>query len=90
MASVYQIPIQQEPNQELTVDLADGSTYDIELRTMLGNLYFSAKKDGAYIYQNIICQNKNPIGRFIFVDLDGNSDPKYDQLNDRFALGFIY
>ena len=86
----YQIPIQQSPNQELTVDLADGSTYDIELRTMLDQIFISIKKDGAYTAQNIICQNKNPIGRFVFVDLDGNSDPEYTQLNDRYGLFFIY
>lgn len=86
----YQIPIQQIPNQELTVDLIDGSTYDIELRTMLRNLYFSAKKDGEYIVQNCICQNRNPIGRFVFIDLDGNNNPEYTQLNDRYGLFFIY
>lgn len=90
MTDFYQIPIQQAPNQELTVDLADGSTYDIELRTMLGNIYFSAKKDGTYIYQNIICQNQNMIGRFVFIDMDGNNDPSYKQLNDRYGLFFVY
>ena len=90
MATAYQIPLQQIPNQELSVDLADGNSYDIELRTLLGNLYLSVKLGGKYIYQNWICQNNNPIGRFVFTDLDGSSDPTYDALNDRYVLCFVY
>lgn len=90
MATAYQIPLQQIPNQELSVDLADGNSYDIELRTLLGNLYLSVKLSGTYIYQNWICQNNNPIGRFVFTDLDGSNDPTYDSLNDRYVLCFVY
>lgn len=90
MATAYQIPLQQIPNQELSVDLADGNSYDIELRTLLGNLYLSVKLGGTYIHQNWICQNNNPIGRFVFTDLDGSSDPTYDALNDRYVLCFVY
>ena len=90
MATAYQIPLQQVPNQTLTVDLADGFTYDVELRTLLGNLYLSVKKSGVYLVQNIICQDRNPIGRFVFADLDGTSDPSYSELNDRYVLGFVY
>ncbi|QHJ84560.1 MAG: hypothetical protein [Caudoviricetes sp.] len=90
MATMYQIPLQQTPTQTLTVDLADGKTYDIELRTMLGNLYISIKKSGTYIIQNNICEDRNPVGRFVFVDLDGTSDPTYDKLNDRYVLAFVY
>lgn len=90
MATAYQIPLQQIPNQELSVDLIDGNSYDIELRTMLGGLYISINKNGTYLIQNKICQNNNPIGQFVFTDLDGLNDPTYDALNDRYVLCFVY
>lgn len=89
MATAYQIPLQQVPNQTLTVDLADGFTYDIELRTLLGKLYMSIKQSGVYLIQNNICQDRNPIGRFVFADLDGTTDPTYTGLNARYVLGFV-
>lgn len=83
------IPLNQVPNQIVTVELS-GDTYDIELRTMLNNLYISIQKNGVFICQNQVCQNCNPIGKFVFYDHDSEDDPKYAELSTRFILVFIY
>lgn len=83
------IPLNQKPNQIVTVDLL-GNSYDIELRTLLGTLYISIQKNGEYLCQNQVCQNLNPIGQFVFYDFDGDSDPTYDLLMTRYFLAFIY
>ena len=44
-------------------------------------------KNGEPVIYNRICQNLNPIEEgFVFVDLDGNENPRFDQFNDRFVL----
>lgn len=89
MATGYQIPLQQLPNQIVTVDLSDGNTYDIELRSLLGGLYISIQKNGTYTVQNQVCQDRNPIGQFVFCDLNGTSNPTYDALTTRYVLYFV-
>ena len=80
------IDLQQTANQNLQVTLG-GNVYRLTLNTRLDELYMSIIKNGEPIIYNRICQNLNPIEEgFVFVDLDGNENPRFNQLNDRFVL----
>lgn len=80
------IDLQQTANQNLQVTLG-GNVYRLTLNTRLNELYMSIIKNGEPVIYNRICQNLNLIEEgFIFVDLDGNENPRFDQFNDRFVL----
>lgn len=79
------IPLQQVPNQSVTV-VINNSSYDLELNTRLDDLYLSVVKDGTPIVYNRICQNKNFIDNFAFIDMDAEENPNYTGLNNRFLL----
>lgn len=79
------IPLQQVPNQSVTV-VINNSSYDLELNTRLDDLYLSVVKDGIPIVYNRICQNKNMIDNFAFIDMDAEENPNYLGLNNRFLL----
>lgn len=83
--TIETIPLQQVPNQSVTV-VINNSSYDLELNTRLDDLYLSVVKDGVPIVYNRICQNKNMIDNFVFVDMDAEENPNYTGLNDRFLL----
>lgn len=83
---ILEIPLQQVPNQTLSVTINNDS-YDLELNTRLDYLYMSIIKNSVPIIYNRICQNNNPIEEgFLFIDMDSSDDPKYNELNDRFKL----
>lgn len=83
---ILEIPLKKYPNQTLRVSIQN-DYYDLELNTRLNELYLSVIKNNQPLIYNRICQNKNPIkGGFVFVDVNGESDPTYDLLNDRFKL----
>ncbi len=80
------IDLQKNANQNLQVTLG-GNVYRLTLNTRLDELYMSIIKNGEPIIYNRICQNLNLIEEgFVFVDLDGNENPRFEQFNDRFVL----
>ena len=80
------IDLQKNANQNLQVTLG-GNVYRLTLNTRLDELYISIIKNGEPVIYNRICQNLNQIEEgFVFVDLDGNENPRFDQFNDRFVL----
>ena len=83
--TIETIPLQQVPNQSVTV-VINNSSYDLELNTRLDDLYLSVVKDGKPIVYNRICQNKNMIDNFAFIDMDAEENPNFTGLNDRFLL----
>lgn len=83
---ILEITLQKVPNQELTTTI-NGDIYGITLNTRLGELYMSITKNDDPIIYNRICLNKTEINEgFVFLDMDGNDNPVFSELNDRFKL----
>lgn len=83
---ILNIPLKKTPNQTLSFS-ANNDYYQLELNTRLGELYLSVIKNSEPVIYNRICQNKNPIsGGFVFIDVNGESDPLFKDLGDRFKL----
>lgn len=84
--TTVKIDLQQVANQNLQVTLG-GNVYRLTINTRLGQTYMSIIKNGVAVIYNRICQNLNLIEEgFVFVDLDANDDPHFEQFNDRFVL----
>ncbi|UYL86092.1 hypothetical protein [Acinetobacter phage vB_AbaM_BP10] len=83
----YDIPLAQVPNQFFTTSL-NGVTWAITLETRLNNLYISlSNNNDGDVLLNRICLNRTYLGHgFVFVDIDGNSDPEYTGLGTRYLL----
>ncbi len=80
------IPLEAVPNQVINFTL-DNENYVIYLSTRLNNLYISIKKNGTYIVCNRICRNMTYICKwFVFMDIEGKSDPVYEGLGVRYNL----
>lgn len=89
-----QIPLSAIPSQTANVTL-DGQVARITVRTIGSFLYFSL--DG--VVTNRICRNRQRllvdaqyhgfVGDFEFVDTQGDSDPQYPGLADRFMLVYF-
>lgn len=83
---ILEIPLQKVPNQTLTTTI-NNIIYGIQLNTRLGELYMSITKDNEPVIYNRICLNKTPIEEgFVFLDMSGNDNPVFGDLNDRFKL----
>jgi hypothetical protein len=83
---ILEIPLQKVPNQTLTTTI-NNVIYGIQLNTRLGELYMSITKDNEPVIYNRICLNKTPIEEgFVFLDMSGNDNPIFGDLNDRFKL----
>lgn len=82
-----QIPLAQLPNQTFSTSL-NGETWQITLETKLGKMYISLESSSrGLVLANRVCLNKAYLGYgFSFLDIDGNSDPVYTGLNERFLL----
>lgn len=84
----YEVPLNTVPNQFLSTTL-NGVTWKITLETRLQNkLYISlSNNSNDSILYNRICLNRTHVGfGFVFVDIEGNSDPTYDLLGTRYLL----
>ena len=83
----YDVPLAQVPNQFFTTSL-NGITWSITLETRLNNLYITlSNNNGGLVLANRICLNRTYLGHgFVFVDIDGNSDPVYTGLGTRYLL----
>lgn len=58
-------------------------------------LFFSIAVDEVFIIRSVLCENINPLilynylkftGNLFFVDTEGNSDPDFTGLGDRYLL----
>lgn len=83
---IYEIPIETIPNQFLSTSL-DGVTWGITLETRTNGLYISLSKGADLVLSNRVCRNTVPLGHgFVFIDIEGNSDPEYTGLGVRYIL----
>lgn len=83
----YELPVEAVPNQFFTTSL-NGITWSVTLETRLDNLYISlSNNNDGLVLSNRICLDRTYLGfGFVFVDIDGNSDPVYTGLATRYLL----
>lgn len=91
------VPIKPEPYQNLQVVL-NKQNCNITIRLIGDNLYFSLNVNDVDYVTNKICRHGASLvtakylgfnGDFVFIDLYGNSDPNYLELNDRYFLVYV-
>jgi hypothetical protein len=91
------VPIQPLPNQTLQVQL-DGQACTLNIYQQAYGLYMDVLVNGTQIIGGVLCENLNRIvrslylgflGDFLFVDLQGSSDPVYTGLGTQFALIYL-
>jgi hypothetical protein len=91
------IPVQALPNQKFNVDL-DGQNCEIEILMRGLSLYMNLSIDDKVIQNGMICLNNVDIiqynhlpfkGRMFFQDTQGNLDPLYYGLGDRWILNYV-
>lgn len=95
---IQQIPLAAVPSQTLGVVLG-GQRGQLAVFQRGVNLYLTLIIDGSTIVTTRICRNRTWLtlsaryqpftGDMIFVDMQGNSDPTYLGLADRFLLFFV-
>lgn len=92
--SKYIIPLKAEPNQVFNIEL-ERKQCVFEFITRGVFLYMNLNIDGKEIINGIICLNKVNLiqyndfafnGKVYFEDTQGNLDPLYYGLNDRWLL----
>lgn len=92
-----QVPLAAVPAQTLSVVL-DQQNCQISFRTLDGTLYFSLSVDDSPIVKNHACRDRARMllasryfgfrGDFVFVDTQGETQPEYTGLADRYV--FLY
>lgn len=94
---MQRIPTLDAPSQSFKVALL-GQACRIDLRQNSTGLYCSVWVNDAPIVLGVACRHAAPIvrslylgfvGDLVFVDLQGQEDPRYPGLDTRFALYFI-
>ena len=92
--TLFEIPISPIPSSEFGIILKFQECI-IRLITRGRRLYFDIEKNGIIILEGRICQNKNPLvpykyldfsGNIYFVDTIANNDPVYNGLGSRYFL----
>lgn len=88
------VPVAAVPNQIEAVPL-EGQTYIVSINQRSSGLYMDVFMNGATIITGVLCENRNLIirnrylgatGDFYFVDTQGDDDPDYTGLGERFLL----
>lgn len=92
------VPLSPVPSQTLSITL-DGQACQIALRSNGGNLYFDLKVNDTSIVSSKICRNLQRLllglkyrgfsGDFIFNDTQGDEQPAYTGLNDRWIFYYL-
>ncbi len=92
------VPLAAVPSQTVAVVL-DAQPAQIAVRQNGDNLYFDLRVNDQPIVTTRICRNgqlllldaryRGFMGEFMFVDLQGNADPYYGGLADRFVLAYL-
>ena len=92
----YIIPLAQLPNQKFNIDL-DGQLCEFRFITRGVYMYMDLTVDGNNLINGQICLNNTDLiqykhlkfkGRLYFTDTQGNLDPLYYGLNERWLLIF--
>ena len=82
------IPLRAVPKQSL-IARPGGQVYAIDIVTRRGRLYITVRVNGETIARNRSLLSFAPIeGDLLLVDNDGNSDPNWQQLGQRFLLTY--
>lgn len=92
------VPLSPVPSQTLFITLS-GQSCSIALRTNDGNLYFDLFLNNFPVVSGKICRNRQRllvglgylgfIGDFAFVDTQGDLQPEYTGLGDRWQLYYL-
>lgn len=88
------IPTSKNPNQMFQVNINKQNCTIILTQKRTG-LFFSLAVDDVFVIRSVLCENENPlvlysyikfVGNLYFIDVEGNKDPDYRGLGDRFIL----
>ena len=91
------VPLQAVPNQQMNVSL-NGQSCTISIQQTLYGLFCTLLVSGVQIIGGVLCQNLNLIvrdlylgfsGDLCFLDNQGDSDPVYTGLGDRYSLIYL-
>lgn len=92
---LYNIPIQNIPNQTLAFEL-NNQRIELTLETRLNEqLYATISVNGKRIVANRVCLNLVPLimvdylpiqGNLLFMDASGSENPNFRELGSRFRL----
>lgn len=91
------VPLQPVSNQTLSVNLG-GQSVQLNIYQKQTGLYIDVLVNNGLIIGGVICENVNRIvrdlylgfiGDFVFVDIQGNDDPEFTGLGDRFQLIYL-
>lgn len=94
--AIYTIPLEQVPNQSFSIEI-EGKQCDFDFITMGLYLYMNLTIAGEKEIEGMICLNKCKLnqyktialkGSLYFEDTQGNLDPIYYGLNDRWILNY--
>lgn len=91
------VPLNQTPNQELTIGL-NNQVCQIAVYQKSGGLFLDLYVNDGLIIAGVLCQNLNRIvrslylgfsGDLAFFDTQGTDDPDYTGLGSRFLLEYV-
>jgi hypothetical protein len=94
---MQQIPLQSIPSQIIRCVL-DGQNVQLSLYQKDQGLFADVISDGVQVIAGVICLDITPFvciqyrgfrGNLMFTDTQGNSDPYYTGLSDRYALVYL-
>lgn len=94
---MMQIPIQTDENQ-IVKTVLDGQNVQILLQQKPRGIFVDVNVNGVDVSTSVMALNEVPlvsrdnhgfIGNLVFIDLEGNSDPYYTGLGDRFNLCYL-
>lgn len=98
---MQRIPLRATPNQSMQIVLgAQNCTLRLYTRSQDGveHLYSDLAVDQSLIWGGVICQDMGPlklydylpfVGQLLFVDMEGDDDPIWNGLEDRFRLVYL-
>jgi len=97
VTAVQIVPLSPVPNQVVTVTLSQ-QVCQIAVRQLPGGLFMDLLVSDEPVVRGVICEDRNPIvrsaylgfsGDLAFVDQQGEEDPVYTGLGDRWVLAYL-
>jgi hypothetical protein len=94
---MLELSLEKLKAQSFSVSL-DNQRCDIRLTQYSSFLYMDLTVDGRPVMQGVPCLNNNRMvryawlgfrGELFFSDLEGNSDPRWEGLGDRYRLWYL-
>lgn len=92
------IPLQATPSQVVTTLLGTNQPCQVNVRQLSTGLYFDLFVAGTAVVLGVLCENRNRLvrdaylgfaGDLMFVDTQGDDDPIYAGLGDRYQLAYL-